>query len=169
VAKDLGSQLGEAEEQGSLLVVGWEGKVLEAPVEGMGAGDVDGLGGPCPESVEVNAMVICCSLGAQIVLYGFDSDFGCGCSWDCVVVLRRDRYQGYMTGFGCGKDFDPWSLEKLFGAYARAVKNFVIDCENSCEIWSANDPCLAPFCPSSFFLSFSRKTGGTSRSMCLLQ
>lgn len=105
VAKDLGSQLGEVEGQGSLLVVGQEEKVLEALAEEKEAGDVDGLGCPCPGSVEVNATVICCTLGAQIVLCGFG--FDSGCSWDCVVVLQCDRYRDYMTGFGCGKDFDP--------------------------------------------------------------
>lgn len=107
VAKDLGSQLGEVVGQGSLLVVGQEEKVLQALAEEKEAGDVDGLGRLCPESAEVNATVICCTLGAQIVLCGFDFDFDCGCSWDCVVVLQRDRYRDYMTGFGCGKDFDP--------------------------------------------------------------
>jgi hypothetical protein len=82
------------------------------------AGDMDGLGGPCLGRAEVNAMVICCTLGAQIVLYGFDSDSGFGCSWDCVVVLCCDRYHDYMIGFGCGKDFDPWSLLNLVGACA---------------------------------------------------
>jgi hypothetical protein len=167
VAKDLGNRLEEAEEQGSLLVVGREEKALGGFAGEKEVGDVDGLGGLCLGSVEVNAMVICCILGAQIALCGFYSDSDFGCSWDCVVDLCCDRDHDYMTGFGCGKDFDPWSLLKPFGAYAQAVKNFVIGCENSCEIWRANDPCLSLFWPSSFSPSFSHKTDGTSRSMCL--
>lgn len=101
VAKDLGSQLGEVVGQGSLLVAGQEERVLEALAEEKEVGDADGLGCPCPVTV------ICCTLGAQIVLCGFDFDFDSGCNWDCVVVLQCDRYRDYMTGFGCRKDFDP--------------------------------------------------------------
>lgn len=174
VARGLGIQLGEVEEQGNPLAGELGGSLVGAVVAEAGEDDSSGHEAPSRDGeVSVRETEICCTSVAardgRAVYWGFDSD--CGYSWgrdfDFCSCHGRDcmfRLPGVDLGSGCGRGFDPWSRLRVVGVCAPGVMSFASALESNCSIWSANGLCFHHWHPCSSSPSSFRRTDGTSRN-----